>query len=273
MDGGCRNQSGCVEQTIELGPGIERIAGFVRGAPFGKHRHEGFVVGVTTAGVQHFTYRRRQWHAPAGQFFLLPPDEVHDGSAGTTDGVAYSAVHIDSDYLQKAGSGLSLARLTNPLIATDQLQKQSFEALWRHEEAWDEAEILEALVSLIDLFGPADQTSPLPMAKLGQVRESIRATPQRQLPLSALEEISGLDRWSLARSFRKAFGVSPTRYRTLRQLALARALILEGESLAAVASDAGFADQSHMSRKFRSAFGIPPGRWRSATSLAHNRSI
>ena len=35
-----------------------------------------------------------------------------------------------------------------------------------------------------------------------------------------------------------------------------------GRSLAEIALDAGFVDQSHMSHAFRQRFGMPPGAWR-----------
>nr|WP_247385558.1 MULTISPECIES: helix-turn-helix domain-containing protein [unclassified Bradyrhizobium] len=39
----------------------------------------------------------------------------------------------------------------------------------------------------------------------------------------------------------------------------ARELLRRGESIAGVAAETGFADQSHLGRFFRRAFGITPG--------------
>jgi AraC-like DNA-binding protein len=76
-----------------------------------------------------------------------------------------------------------------------------------------------------------------------------------------LEHVANLDRWSLARQFRAAFGTSPTRFRTMRQLDHVRRLVKSGVSLAEAALDAGFADQSHMSRQFKRAYGLTPAHW------------
>src|SRR5882724_11693186 len=80
----------------------------------------------------------------------------------------------------------------------------------------------------------------------------------------SMERVADLDRWSLARQFRAAFGTSPSRFRTMRQLDLVRRLVKSGNSLADAALDAGFADQSHMSRQFKRAYGLTPARWRAA---------
>ncbi|HUB15948.1 MAG TPA: helix-turn-helix domain-containing protein, partial [Acetobacteraceae bacterium] len=67
-----------------------------------------------------------------------------------------------------------------------------------------------------------------------------------------------------ARQFRAAFGTSPSRFRTMRQLDLARRLLTRGTPLAQASIEAGFADQSHMSRQFKRAYGLTPGAWVSA---------
>jgi AraC-like DNA-binding protein len=82
-----------------------------------------------------------------------------------------------------------------------------------------------------------------------------------QTPAATLERIAGTDRFTLARHFRRAFGTSPDRYRTMRRVALARTAIEGGVPLARAAAMAGFADQSHMTRQFKRAYGLTPARW------------
>jgi AraC-like DNA-binding protein len=79
--------------------------------------------------------------------------------------------------------------------------------------------------------------------------------------MAELEKTAGLDRWTLARQFRAAFGTSPSRFRIMRQLDQVRRLLRDGASLAEASGAAGFADQSHMSRHFKRAYGLTPGAW------------
>jgi AraC-like DNA-binding protein len=100
------------------------------------------------------------------------------------------------------------------------------------------------------------------------VREHLAAHPAAETRAADLERIAGIDRWAIARQFRRAFGTSPDRYRRMRRLAAARDAIAAGGQLAAVAAETGFADQSHMTRHFTRAYGLTPGRWAALTGAA-----
>jgi AraC-like DNA-binding protein len=68
---------------------------------------------------------------------------------------------------------------------------------------------------------------------------------------------------TLSRGFRKVFSTSPKAFRAEVRTLHAFGLIVDGHmSLAAIASEAGFADQAHMTRAVRELTGRPPGQWR-----------
>ena len=137
---------------------------------------------------------------------------------------------------------------------------------WELETAIDQTGQIEIATSIADLLVAAssDSAKPRPSLRLNgllRVRSMIAENFIDRHPIDELERVAGLDRWSLARQFRAAFGTSPSRFRTLRQLDEVRRLILAGASLAESALAAGFADQSHMSRQFKRAYGLTPARW------------
>jgi AraC-like DNA-binding protein len=124
------------------------------------------------------------------------------------------------------------------------------------------AEIATALADVIAALARADAPRvSIDSDALERVRSRLAADPTTAPSADELERIAGHDRFTIARQFRRAFGTSPDRYRTLRRLELARAAIEGGVPLARAAADAGFADQSHMTRQFKRTYGLTPARW------------
>jgi AraC-like DNA-binding protein len=94
-----------------------------------------------------------------------------------------------------------------------------------------------------------------------RARDFLVAESHRVVGSDELERISGLDRFTLARHFRSAFGTSPHRFQVGQRLMRAQSMIVEGVTLSEAAAAAGFADQSHLTRHFSARFGVTPGRW------------
>ncbi len=74
----------------------------------------------------------------------------------------------------------------------------------------------------------------------------------------------GVSRYQLFRAFKRAYGLTPEDFRRQLRVERARALLARSETLAAIAADAGFADQSHMTREFYRLLGLTPGAYRRA---------
>lgn len=93
--------------------------------------------------------------------------------------------------------------------------------------------------------------------------EAISDEPTRRWSLRELAAIADRHPVHVAQSFRANTGISLGTFQRLRRLTcLALALRHGNASLAALAADFGYCDQSHMTSEFRSAFGVSPGRYR-----------
>jgi transcriptional regulator GlxA family with amidase domain len=91
----------------------------------------------------------------------------------------------------------------------------------------------------------------------------MRAHFHHEITNQHLASISNMSLRAFERQFRAAFHLPPQRFlRKLRLRLASRALMDTDESLADIALQCGFADQSHFSREFRRQFGRTPREYR-----------
>ncbi|WP_299451504.1 AraC family transcriptional regulator, partial [uncultured Pigmentiphaga sp.] len=165
--------------------------------------------------------------------------------------------------------GRALPFVANPVIDRKWMRPLFEQGLLDIDQPLDPCQQVDLTLSVAHLLQRHAGTStrlrtPLALDRLVRVRELIAADPSVPRPLGELERVAGLDRWTLARQFRAAFGTSPSHFRTMRQLDRARTLVRAGATLADAAAEAGFADQSHFTRLFKRAYGLTPASWRRA---------
>jgi AraC-like DNA-binding protein len=265
--------------SIRFGPGaqgVERAEVHFSTCAFEPHRHDTYAIGITTAGVQIFRYRGSRRVCLPGQLHFLHPDERHDGAAGTDDGFGYRILYIAPELVRDALAGRALPFVADPVQELTPAARPIASLLADIDEPISElscAEIAAAVADgLMSLSGRSDRRrATIDIRAVELVRDHLAAHAREQTPASILEEITGTDRYTIARHFRRAFGTSPDRYRTLRRLALARAAIESGQSLARAAAETGFADQSHMTRQFKRTYGLTPARWMALTAASESR--
>jgi AraC-like DNA-binding protein len=252
--------------------GIERLEAHFRGQAFSPHRHDTYAIGITVTGVQSFHYRGEQFHCLPGQCHILHPDEAHDGAARADGGFGYRIICVDPCLIKQALGGGTLPFVRSPVVDASRLPEGFSPEIWDIDAELDDMWRVEVVVALSNLLAAASsrvvaRSVSCDVTRMSRVRDLIASSPDRQHSMAELERVADLDRWAIARQFRAAFGTSPSRFRTLRQLDRVRRLVMQGGSLAEASAVAGFADQSHMSRRFKSAYGLTPGGWAAAIGL------
>jgi AraC-like DNA-binding protein len=250
-------------------PGLERLEARFHGHAYDPHRHETYAIGLTLDGAQGFRYRGEAQVSRAGQIMVLHPDEQHDGHAAVPDGFSYRMVYVDPALIGRALDHEGARTL--PFVAEAVTRDRAMTALVNEAFA-DFPGKLDPLAGDALLAGLADalarrgrqesRRSPAaPHHALLRVRDFLDAEFARPIDSADLERVADLDRFSLARAFRRSFGTAPHRYLVARRVTAARSLIANGAPLAEVAGACGFTDQSHLNRHFKAHFGMTPGRY------------
>lgn len=251
-------------------PGVERIEAFFAGHAYDPHRHDSYAIGYTLRGAQAFDYRGASEVSIAGKLIVLHPDERHDGRAGIAEGFVYRMLYLEPRLVRDALAGMSDALPFVPQGVCDdpRLRDALLLALRDLDRPLEPLELDAAILAVAEALlalsapraRPATKAAAAPAVE--RARSLLAAEADRRVTSEELEAASGLDRFELARQFRRQLGTSPYRYLTMRRLERARRAIRRGAALADAAAECGFADQAHLTRQFRATFGLPPGRWR-----------
>ncbi|KIQ37322.1 AraC family transcriptional regulator [Pseudomonas viridiflava] len=255
--------------------GIETLRAHFRGHAYDPHWHDSYLVGVTEQGVQQFHCRRQRHASTSGQVFMLEPGEVHDGDAPNADGFTYRMLYLDPHWIgreltslfedapQGFQPGFASTLVRDPRLA--QSIVFAFSALHDQESriirqsALDG--LLERLTAHVHWRVRQEHDPRLPLVAL-RARDYLHAHFRRDLGLDELALACGVDRFRLTRAFKAAFGLPPHAYLVQLRLSMARRLLARGAQPVEVASDLGFADQSHLGRWFLRAYGLTPAAYR-----------
>ena len=215
--------------------GIERLA--ARGhVP--RHRHRRAYAAIVLAGGYQEAGDAGRWHVSPGDVLVHAGLEAHQDRVGAA-GCTLINVELADDDL--AGG---LFRLADP------------DVIVRLAE-YDGAAALSCL---------RDQarTSVTPLDDWPDLLAR-RLRDDETFSIGRWASDTGLAAESVSRGFRRAYGLSPRRYRLEARGRRALAMIQGGRAgLAAIAQECGFADQPHLTRTISEISGRPPGQWRRA---------
>jgi AraC family transcriptional regulator len=127
------------------------------------------------------------------------------------------------------------------------------------------------------IFPPGGLTSH----QLCQVKDYIQERLCEDLALTELASVAGLSRSYFSEQFKLSTGFSPHQYLIRCRVERAKELLQEGRmTIAEIARQVGFADQSHLTRHFRLVLGLLPSvvlqksynRQKKDTNLLYNQS-
>jgi len=231
-----------------------------QGMELGLHEHEHACVNFVLQGCYREDIAGRRGAFEPGTSTYKPASEPHSNSFRDT-GARCLLVELRDERL--VSHELDLSRVTSTRAPS---ASRAALAIW-HELADPDAcsrisvdelglELYEAVLARRD---PPRDMSP----RVRQATETLHDDPRLPWTLSGLATHVGLHPSHLARAFRTAHGCTIGAYlQRLRLDEVARALALGESSIADLASEFGFADQSHCTRAFRRWLGTTPAAFR-----------
>ena len=231
---------------------------------FARHSHDGYAIGVFERGLAATDYRGATHYFPPGSIVAMNPAEAHTGFPIGDQPLSYRMFYVCEQLFQEYGVGRPLFDCV--VIEDEEFSFRLFELHSMLERGDDllacEERAHDVLTAFAQRFGHADTPGPgrEPVAVI-VAKEYLRANYRRTVSIKEVASAAGLSQAHLIRAFRRAVGIPPYAWLIQLRIERAKALLAAGRSIAGVALDLGFADQSHLSRTFKSFTGVTPARY------------
>jgi AraC-like DNA-binding protein len=253
---------------------VEYLSADYQDFAFPPHLHDEFAIGIIERGAQRFRPGRRgHLLMTAGTLCVINPGVVHEGRSAGDGGWRYRMFYPSMSLVARAldlDPHDSLSFGSHVLDDNDLFHQ--FRALHRGSQAT--VDLLEresrTLTFLRVLFGrhanAAQHDRQAPQKRtVSLVKQMLHDCCGEQLSIAKLAFEADVSETQVIRSFSAAEGLPPHAYLVALRVERAKRLIRDGLSLADVADQAGFSDQSHMSRHFKRLTSVTPGQFAKAT--------
>jgi AraC family transcriptional regulator len=232
------------------------------GSRLPRHAHERGYLCFNHGGTYHESYGRRQRICRPGMVVFHPPGETHSEIHHTS--VASLNVELGDFWLHRLADA---SRMLDSPVQQEDVDTTAAATLLLAELGRCDPDSVLAIESLTweILFKLGGEPAAMRLAPrwLRAAREFLDGRFDQPVSLRGLAHQAGVHPVHFAAAFRRFHGCSVGEYVRRRRLQYVRRRLADQEvPLAQVATEAGFADQSHLTRTFRRWSGMTPGRYR-----------
>lgn len=253
------NSERCARRTVtaqSLGPGIEHVV-----IPPSRRLWSGappvFTLTVVEQAPSVWRSRGRELATPVGAVRVKAPGD-HFRTLDASQPSGNNMLRLAPKVVEQLGSP-GIERAFGAVQIEDALLSQAI--VWAPESDEITSSIVELLARLMTVTLLKGPPSRGVRADVVQVRRTIDRHFDQALSLEGLAAEIDVHPGTLVRLFRSEFGIPPLAYLIERRVEAAQHLLCNGRSIAEVAVEVGFCDQSHLTRHFKRRTGLTPARF------------
>jgi AraC family transcriptional regulator len=255
---------GATKRRFESGGVLLTEVAHACGRKLPSHTHESAYFGLLLAGSYSEKCSHRAAHYDPFTMGFHPPALTHSDEVGRC-GSRMFCVELRDSYLSRTRQFLSAPQFVPDLCAS-QVTWLGLR-LYRSfvSETLSPLELQEACADMLErVSGSRIHQEKKRPAWLNSALELLHESYRESLTLEEIAAQVGVHPIHLSRVFRRHYACTMAEYMNrLRVQFVCRTLAGDSPDLAIVASDAGFADQSHLGRIFKTCTGQTPGKFRS----------
>ncbi|MGI8942232.1 MAG: helix-turn-helix domain-containing protein [Actinomycetota bacterium] len=240
-----------------------------------KHAHAEYQFCFSVDFPGEYNYRGERHPVPVQSVSVIHPGEVH--AARDLDdrqhGATFMMMYVTEASMRATVAELNGGRTNIPFFSTPVIVDSTLAAEYselhegyragaprlRQETRW--IHWLGSLAARRGLVSSGRAATANDSRSVDAVRQFLDASPDADISLEQLSEVSGLSRYHLVRLFTRQVGLPPHRYHLGVRVNRAKTLLLDGRTPGDVAAEMGFFDQSHLNRHFRRLVGVTAGTY------------
>lgn len=278
----------CQKRRVWRPQHIENIEIAYRKSPglnLPSHLHEELEMTIMQSAWE-FYYRGTKYIVPPGSFTLTQPGEVHKAFLETQTYCTFHGLRFDVNFVQDLateiiGYSRGLPFFSTPVV-TDRDLSQLVSSFHRLVENSQESilkqeslllKLLEQVILRYTEHRPKLKTIGDEYKPIEQVREYLNDNFAKNISLKQLAHIANFSPFYLNRAFRKQVGIPPHAYQIQIRIARAKILLNSGLSISQVATETGFANQSHFGKYFKRVLGVTPMQYIKESNYTQKRTI
>lgn len=269
------NQPGAVVwQPLE---GLEVIEEHLDSDIIPRRYTEGYLLGVWLGSSARLIKYRGKWQqVPPGTLVAAQAGEVIQGRSSSPF-TAYKLVikpHLWQHMLEQSGEKPARPPYFPQLCAIDAGLAQVFLSLYRRlsQPAPQLAEdrLLGDLITLSKGYsGPWPPREQHPAIQ--RARDYLHHHWSEEITLEDLAHQARLNKYDLDKLFHREVGITPHAYLVCLRLERAKERLAQGQPIARVALETGFADQSHLTRMLKRYWHLTPGQYTPLKAVRRRR--
>lgn len=254
-------------KKLNIIDGIElKEASFIN-KTFPFHFHDTFSIGIISRGIEKITIEESNYIATANKIVIVNENQIHSNEFYNKDHWTYNTLNLSCDYLRFVANKNNITNLKD-IYFENIIENQLLfnKILSFHKSTSNCVKILEDIIIHLLINNSISKSSPQrKYADWNEIIENFKFIIvhnfDNKICLETFCLTNRISKFQLIRAFKAHVGLTPIAYLTLLRLNNSKKLLLQNSSIAKVALDCGFYDQSHFSHNFKYYFGITPSEY------------
>ncbi len=232
---------------------------------FPSHYHDTYSIGLIKKGTENICIEGKNYIAATNTVVIVNQYEIHSNGFYDADSWTYQTFSLNQDVLNYYCKKNNLAR-NLPLHFENIIEDERLVNLLLNFHSQTEVNASLTLNQIIThlvshhLKKKTEKAAYYPeyVSIVNETKFLLAKHLQEKNPLEELAQKFNINCFQLIRAFKAHTGLTPIAFLTLERLKKSKQLLLQNNSLASIANDCGFYDQSHFTNTFKKQFGTTP---------------